>query len=157
MRAKIVKNKVAPPFRLAEFDIMFGTGISREGSLLDVAVEHDVVRKSGAWYTYEDDQLGQGRENSKRFLRENPEIAMQLQAQVLEIVGLVKSDADAEEPDDEAAAADASNAPAEGTAKTAPATEKEPAAKKSEKTKAAESASVTAGTIEKVDGLDDKD
>jgi len=138
VRAKIVKNKVAPPFRLAEFDIMFGTGISREGSLLDVAVEHDVVRKSGAWYTYEDDQLGQGRENSKRFLRENPEIAMQLQAEVLEIVGLVKSDADAEEPDDEAASADASDATAEGTAKTAPATKKEPAAKKSEKSEAPE-------------------
>jgi recombination protein RecA len=161
VRAKIVKNKVAPPFRLAEFDIMFGTGISREGSLLDVAVEHDVVRKSGAWYTYEDDQLGQGRENSKRFLRENPEIAMQLQAQVLAIVGLAESDADAEEPDEEAAAADApdatADATAEGTAKTAPATKKEPAAKKSEKTKAAESLSATAGTIEKVDGLDGKD
>jgi len=89
VRAKVVKNKVAPPFRTAEFDIMFGEGISREGSLLDVAVEHDIVRKSGAWYTYEDDQLGQGRENAKRFLRENPEIAMQLQAQVLEVVGLV--------------------------------------------------------------------
>ena len=88
VRAKIVKNKVAPPFRLAEFDIMFGEGISREGSLLDVAVDHDIVRKSGAWYTYEDDQLGQGRENAKRFLRENPEIAVQLQAQVLEAVGL---------------------------------------------------------------------
>jgi recombination protein RecA len=88
VRAKVVKNKVAPPFRLAEFDIMFGEGISREGSLLDVAVEHDVVRKSGAWYTYEDDQLGQGRENSKRFLRENPEVALQLQAQVLDAVGL---------------------------------------------------------------------
>ena len=86
--AKIVKNKVAAPFRKAEFDIMFGTGISREGSLLDVAVEQDVVRKSGAWYTYEGDQLGQGRENAKRFLKENPEIAMQLQARVLEAVGL---------------------------------------------------------------------
>ena len=86
--AKIVKNKVAPPFRKAEFDIMFGTGISREGSLLDVAVEQDVVRKSGAWYTYEDDQLGQGRENAKKFLKENPEIAMQLQARVLDAVGL---------------------------------------------------------------------
>jgi recombination protein RecA len=86
--AKIVKNKVAPPFRKAEFDIMFGEGISREGSLLDVAVEQDVVRKSGAWYTYEDDQLGQGRENAKRFLKENPEVAMQLQARVLETVGL---------------------------------------------------------------------
>ncbi|MCJ7725766.1 MAG: recombinase RecA [Acidimicrobiia bacterium] len=88
VRGKVVKNKVAPPFRTAEFDIMFGEGISREGSLLDVAAEYDVVRKSGAWYTYEGDQLGQGRENAKRFLRENPEIAMQLQAKVLETVGL---------------------------------------------------------------------
>ncbi len=88
VRGKVVKNKVAPPFRVAEFDIMFGEGISREGSLLDVAVEHDIVRKSGAWYTYDGDQLGQGRENAKRFLRENPEIAMQLQAGVLEAVGL---------------------------------------------------------------------
>ena len=75
VRAKIAKNKVAPPFRLAEFDIMFGKGISREGSLLDVAVEEGIVRKSGAWYTYENDQLGQGREKAKDFLRENPEIA----------------------------------------------------------------------------------
>jgi recombination protein RecA len=86
--AKVVKNKIAPPFRKAEFDIMFGEGISREGSLLDVAVEEDVVRKSGAWYTYDDDQLGQGRENAKRFLRENPDVAMQLQARVLASVGL---------------------------------------------------------------------
>jgi len=86
--AKVVKNKVAPPFRKAEFDIMFGEGISREGSLLDVAAEHDVVRKSGAWYTFDGDQLGQGRENAKRFLRENPEVAMQLQARVLETVGI---------------------------------------------------------------------
>ncbi len=100
VRAKIVKNKVAPPFRLAEFDIMFGEGISREGSLLDVAVEQGIVRKAGAWYTYDEDQLGQGRENSKQFLRENPEIAMQLQAKVLEAVGLVESakgDGDEEE------------------------------------------------------------
>jgi recombination protein RecA len=89
VRAKVVKNKVAPPFRVAEFDIMFGHGISREGSLLDVAAEQDIVRKSGAWYTYDGDQLGQGRENAKRFLRENPEIAMQLQAKVLETVGLI--------------------------------------------------------------------
>ena len=88
VEVKVVKNKVAPPFRKAQFDLMFGEGISREGSLLDVAVEHDIVRKSGAWYTYDDDQLGQGRENAKRFLRENPEIAMQLQAKVLEAVGL---------------------------------------------------------------------
>jgi recombination protein RecA len=88
VRAKVAKNKMAPPFRLAEFDIMFGEGISREGSLLDVAVDQGVVKKSGAWFTYEKDQLGQGRENSKRFLRENPEIAMQLQAKIYELVGL---------------------------------------------------------------------
>ncbi|MFP5330799.1 MAG: recombinase RecA [Acidimicrobiia bacterium] len=88
VRTKVVKNKMAPPFRLAEFDIMFGEGISREGSLLDVAVDQGVVKKSGAWFTYEKDQLGQGRENAKRFLRENPEIAMQLQAKIYELVGL---------------------------------------------------------------------
>ncbi len=88
VRVKVAKNKMAPPFRLAEFDIMFGEGISREGSLIDVAVDEGVVRKSGAWYTFDDDQLGQGRENSKRFLRENPEVAMQLQAKVYEAVGL---------------------------------------------------------------------
>jgi recombination protein RecA len=88
VKAKIVKNKVAPPFKIAEFDIMFGKGISREGSLIDVAVEHDIVRKSGAWYTYEGDQLGQGREKAKLFLQENPDVAIQLQARVMEAVGL---------------------------------------------------------------------
>ena len=89
VRAKISKNKVAPPFRTAEFDIMFGEGISREGSLIDVAVEEGIVRKAGAWYTFEGDQLGQGRENAKKFLRENPEVAMQLQDQVLRTVGVI--------------------------------------------------------------------
>jgi recombination protein RecA len=88
VKVKVAKNKVASPFRVAEFDIMFGQGISREGSLLDVAVDHGVVHKSGAWFTFDDDQLGQGRENAKRFLRENPEVAMQLQAKVYELVGL---------------------------------------------------------------------
>ncbi|MEE8330889.1 MAG: recombinase RecA [Acidimicrobiia bacterium] len=101
VKAKIAKNKVAPPFRIAEFDIMFGEGISREGSLLDVAVEQGIVLKSGAWYTYDGDQLGQGREKSKRFLRENPEIAVQLQAKVLEAVGLLDPPVD-ERPDGEA-------------------------------------------------------
>ncbi|GBD85122.1 recombinase A [bacterium BMS3Abin02] len=96
VRTKIVKNKVAPPFRLAEFDIMFGEGISRIGSLLDVAVTEGIVRKSGAWYSYDNDQLGQGRENSKRFLQENPEVAVQLQAKVLEAVGLLEE----EEPEE---------------------------------------------------------
>jgi recombination protein RecA len=100
VRVKVAKNTMAPPFRTAEFDIMFGEGISREGSLLDIAVDEGVVRKSGAWFTYEDDQLGQGRENAKKFLRENPEIAMQLQAKVYEAVGLgpkAESDEDIKE------------------------------------------------------------
>ena len=92
VRAKVVKNKCAAPFRQAEFDIMFGEGISREGSLIDVAVDLGVVRKSGAWFTFDDDQLGQGRENAKRFLRENPEVSVQLQQKVLEMVGLDRSD-----------------------------------------------------------------
>ncbi|MDH3249692.1 MAG: recombinase RecA, partial [Acidimicrobiia bacterium] len=90
-RVKIVKNKMAPPFRQAEFDIMFGEGISREGSLLDVAVDLGIVKKSGAWFTFESEQLGQGRENAKRFLRENPEISMQLQAKVYDEAGLTSS------------------------------------------------------------------
>jgi recombination protein RecA len=108
VRVKVAKNKMAPPFRLAEFDIMFGQGISREGSLLDVAVDQGVVRKSGAWFTFDQDQLGQGRENAKRFLRENPEIAMQLQAKVFEAVGMVETpeDEDGTEESEEAAASE---------------------------------------------------
>lgn len=91
-RAKIVKNKVAPPFRQAEFDIMYGTGISREGSLLDMAVEHSIVRKSGAWYTYDGEQLGQGRENSKQFLTDNPEIMVEIDRLVRTELGMIDSD-----------------------------------------------------------------
>jgi len=86
--AKVVKNKVAPPFRKAEFDIMFGEGISREGSLLDVAAEHDVVRKSGAWYTFDGDQLGQGRENAKRFLHENPALTNEIEGKLRAALGI---------------------------------------------------------------------
>jgi recombination protein RecA len=100
VRAKVVKNKLAPPFRLAEFDIMFGEGISREGSLLDVAVEQGIVRKSGAWYSYDNDQLGQGREASKRFLRENPDVVVQLQAKVMEAVGLIEPEEAEEEAEE---------------------------------------------------------
>ena len=82
-RVKVVKNKVAPPFRQAEFDIMYGHGISREGSVLDLGVDLDVVKKSGAWYTYEGEQLGQGRENSKSFLTDNPEIMMEITDRVM--------------------------------------------------------------------------
>ncbi len=91
-RVKVVKNKVAPPFRQAEFDIMYGKGVSREGSLLDIAVEHTIVKKSGAWYTYEGEQIGQGRENVKNFLIDNPDLVMEIQDRVLKAVGLIEDD-----------------------------------------------------------------
>ena len=97
VRAKIVKNKVAPPFKEAQFDIMFGQGISREGSLVDVGVEHGIVRKAGAWFTYDEIQLGQGKENSKRFLRENADIALQLETDVYKAVGMIETDEATEE------------------------------------------------------------
>ncbi len=81
-RVKVVKNKCAPPFRTAEFDIMYGKGISREGSILDVAVDLAIVKKSGAWYTYEGEQLGQGRENAKQFLRDSPELVVELDERI---------------------------------------------------------------------------
>jgi recombination protein RecA len=87
-RAKIVKNKVAPPFKVAEFDIVYGVGISREGSLIDVGVEHGIVRKSGAWYTYEGDQLGQGKENARAFLRDNPDLADEIEKRIKEKLGV---------------------------------------------------------------------
>jgi recombination protein RecA len=81
-RVKVVKNKIAPPFKQAEFDIMYGTGISREGSLLDVAVELGIVKKAGAWFTYEGEQLGQGRENVKQFLRDTPELTVEIDERI---------------------------------------------------------------------------
>lgn len=95
-RVKVVKNKMAPPFKQAEFDILYGIGISREGSLIDFGVEHGIVTKSGAWYTYGGDQLGQGKENSRRFLTENPEIAADIEHKIKAKIGLlVDSDASA--------------------------------------------------------------
>ncbi|WP_019119194.1 recombinase RecA [Brevibacillus massiliensis] len=87
-KIKVVKNKVAPPFKTAEVDIMYGEGISREGSILDIGAEIDVVAKSGAWYSFNDERLGQGRENAKLFLKENPEIASQIEAKVREYYSL---------------------------------------------------------------------
>jgi recombination protein RecA len=87
-RVKVVKNKVAPPFKQAEFDIMYGQGISREGGLIDVGVEAGLVRKAGAWYTYEGDQLGQGKENARSFLRDNPDLANELEKRILEKLGV---------------------------------------------------------------------
>ncbi len=87
-RVKVVKNKVAPPFRQAEFDIMYGKGISREGSLLDVGVELGIVKKAGAWFTYEGEQLGQGRENAKQFLSENVELMVEISEKIRREVGI---------------------------------------------------------------------
>jgi recombination protein RecA len=87
-RVKVVKNKVAPPFRQCEFDIIYGQGISKEGSLLDVGVDLEIVKKSGAWFTYEGDQLGQGRENSRQFLSEHADMAREIERRIREAVGL---------------------------------------------------------------------
>jgi recombination protein RecA len=87
-KVKVVKNKLAPPFRTAEFDILFGVGISREGGLIDLGVEQNIVRKSGAWYTYEGDQLGQGKENARNFLRDNPDLANEIEKKIKEKLGV---------------------------------------------------------------------
>jgi recombination protein RecA len=87
-RVKVVKNKVAPPFKQAEFDILYGHGISREGGLIDMGVENGFVRKAGAWYTYEGDQLGQGKENARNFLKDNPDLANEIEKKILEKLGI---------------------------------------------------------------------
>ena len=89
-RVKVVKNKLAPPFREAEFDVMYGEGISREGDLLDLAVEHKVIEKSGAWFAYSGERLGQGRENVKQFLRDHPELTATIEDRVRKELGLVR-------------------------------------------------------------------
>jgi recombination protein RecA len=100
-RVKVVKNKVAAPFRQCEFDIMYGKGISREGSLLDVGVELAIVKKSGAWFTYEGEQLGQGRVNAKQFLHDNPEIMVEISERIRSEVGLNDVVDEMTEADDE--------------------------------------------------------
>jgi recombination protein RecA len=100
-RVKVVKNKMSPPFKQAEFDILYGHGISREGGLIDVGVEQGLVRKSGAWYTYEGDQLGQGKENARAFLRDNPDLADEIEKRIKEKLGVgprVDAPADGEPP-----------------------------------------------------------
>jgi recombination protein RecA len=87
-RVKVVKNKMAPPFKQAEFDIIYGVGISREGSLIDMGVEHGFIRKSGSWYTYDGDQLGQGKENARSFLRDNPDLADEIEKKIKEKLGV---------------------------------------------------------------------
>jgi recombination protein RecA len=97
-RVKVVKNKMAPPFKQAEFDILYGVGISREGGLIDMGVEHGLVRKSGSWFTYEGDQLGQGKENARKFLRDNPDLANEIEKRIKEKLGVgARLDAPADE------------------------------------------------------------
>jgi recombination protein RecA len=112
-RIKVVKNKCSPPFKVAECDIIFGTGISREGGLIDLGVEQSIVRKSGAWYTYEGDQLGQGKENSRNFLRDNPDLANEIEKKIKEKLGIG--------PRVDAEAAPAAGAGANGSANGVPA------------------------------------
>ena len=104
VRVKVVKNKLAAPFRQAEFDILFGEGISREGGLIDFGVEQEIVKKSGAWYTYEGEQLGQGKENSRRYLKENPELANEIEQKIKSKLGIGVPRAVADLPAEEAAA-----------------------------------------------------
>ncbi|WP_084104302.1 recombinase RecA [Demequina sp. NBRC 110056] len=87
-RVKVVKNKMAPPFKQAEFDILYGQGISKEGGIIDLGVEHGFVKKSGAWYTYEGDQLGQGKENARNFLKDNPELAVEIEKKIKTKLGI---------------------------------------------------------------------
>ena len=97
-RVKIVKNKMAPPFKQAEFDILYGVGISREGGLIDMGVEEGIVKKSGAWFTYDGDQLGQGKENARRFLKDNPDLAQEIEERILTKLGIgVDPEAEADE------------------------------------------------------------
>jgi recombination protein RecA len=88
-RVKIVKNKVAPPFKVVDFDIMYGSGISKEGELLDLGVKVGIIEKSGSWYSYKDDRIGQGRENVKEFFKQNPAIATEIESAIRQNAGLV--------------------------------------------------------------------
>ncbi|MCG5211838.1 recombinase RecA [Streptosporangium sp. KLBMP 9127] len=126
-RVKVVKNKVAPPFRQADFDILYGFGISREGGLIDMGVEHGFVRKAGAWYTYEGEQLGQGKENARTFLKSHPDISNEVEKKIKEKLGIgprVDLPADA-------ASSSSSSAPAAAPAASAPPAKAAPAARAS--------------------------
>jgi recombination protein RecA len=96
-RAKVVKNKVAPPFRQAEFDILYGTGISREGEIIELGVVHKIIDKSGAWYTYGKERIGQGKDNTRDFLKEHPEMAQEIEAKIRAAIGIASGAAAAEE------------------------------------------------------------
>ena len=104
-KVKVVKNKVASPFREAEFDIIYGEGISKEGDLLDLGVAQNLVEKSGSWFSYKGDRIGQGRENARQFLKDNPDIRQTLDTELRKHLGLIKTDAAAAPPEAPAAAA----------------------------------------------------
>ena len=137
-KAKVVKNKMAPPFKQAEFDILYGQGISREGGLLDLGVDNGVIRKSGAWYTYGSDQLGQGKENARTFLKDNPELAEEIENKILAALGVGEPGRRAKE--EAAAAAAQADAKAKGPSKddsagsAGPAKDRDSAAKGAVKT-----------------------
>ena len=128
VRVKVVKNKVAAPFKQAEFDIEYGLGISREGSLIDLGIEHDMVQKSGSFFSYGDTRLGQGRANSKQFLTENPDIADEIESRILETLGITRQGGDLEAGggEERAAATDSDEKPtkAKSAAKVAPVEQK---------------------------------
>ncbi|HOO29021.1 MAG TPA: recombinase RecA, partial [Lachnospiraceae bacterium] len=109
-RVKVVKNKIAPPFKEAEFDIMFGKGISAEGNILDLATEVDIVNKSGAWYAYDSQKIGQGRENAKQYLMENPTVCAEIEEKVRKHFGLIQKGSAAAETAAEKSAADSKKA-----------------------------------------------
>jgi recombination protein RecA len=90
VRVKVVKNKVAPPFKQAEFDVLFNEGISKWGEIVDLGVEHHLIEKSGTWYTYKEDRIGQGRDNAKGYLKQNPALAKEIEDRIKESVGLTK-------------------------------------------------------------------
>jgi recombination protein RecA len=130
VRAKVVKNKLAPPFRQAEFDIIYGKGVSKEGSLIDVGVDTEIVKKAGAWFTYEGEQLGQGRENARQFLAEHKDVAKEIERKIRDAVGLTKfSDEDVVGIEDLPAPDKPTSAPAPVKAVPAPAKAKAASAK----------------------------
>ena len=108
-RVKVVKNKVAPPFRQVEFDIIYGKGISKTGDLLDLGVTHNIISKSGTWFSYNETRIGQGRENSKKFLLENPEMATEIEKQLRETLGLTDSEPTTKESAEETPAKEKKN------------------------------------------------
>ena len=108
-RVKVVKNKVAPPFRQVEFDIIYGKGISKTGDLLDLGVTHNIISKSGTWFSYNETRIGQGRENSKKFLLDNPEMAADIEKQLRETLGLTDSELTPKESAEETSAKEKKN------------------------------------------------